>query len=350
MSIPVMDGITSEMITTDRITTRVLFSGAENGEPVIFVHGNVSTATFWEETMLALPDGFRGIAYDQRGYGDAELDKKIDATRGMGDLSDDLKALMDKLDYKQAHLIGHSAGGSVLWRFVMDNPAMCKTVTMVNPGSPFGFGGTKGLHGEPLSEDFAGSGGGTVNPTFPPMLQAGEMGDAQGTPRWTMNTFYFKPGFQSPREDILVQSMNATHVGAQDYPGDSLSSANFPMVAAGNFGMVNALSPRHLQSIEGLYTIDPKPAILWVRGAEDQIVSDASMFDMANLGKLGFVPGYPGEDSHPPQPMVSQTRDVLTKYASTGGLFREVVIDDAGHTPYLEKPDEFNQVFHAFIS
>ncbi len=77
-----MDGITPKTITTERITTRVLFSGPENGTPVLFLHGNTSSATWWEETMLALPEGFRGIAHDQRGFGDADPAKHIDATRG----------------------------------------------------------------------------------------------------------------------------------------------------------------------------------------------------------------------------------------------------------------------------
>ncbi len=69
MDIPTMDGITARRISSPRISSRVLFSGPDNGIAVLFVHGNVSSATFWEETMLALPEGFRGIAPDQRGYG-----------------------------------------------------------------------------------------------------------------------------------------------------------------------------------------------------------------------------------------------------------------------------------------
>ncbi|MCB0203103.1 MAG: alpha/beta hydrolase, partial [Anaerolineae bacterium] len=75
MTIPTLAGITPRTITTDRITTRVLFSGPDDGTPVLFLHGNSSSATWWEETMLALPASCRGIAPDQRGFGDAELDK-----------------------------------------------------------------------------------------------------------------------------------------------------------------------------------------------------------------------------------------------------------------------------------
>ena len=98
-----------------------------------------------------------------------------------------------------------------------------------------------------------------------------------------------------------------------------------------------------------LFAIDPKPPVLWVRGANDQIVADGSMFDIGTLGKMGAVPGYPGEDVMPPQPMVSQTRAVLEQYAQSGGEFKEVVFDECGHTPYIEKPDAFNQHFHDHI-
>ena len=64
MTIPTLPGITPKMITTQRIATRVLFSGPDDGVPVLFLHGNSSSATWWEETMLSLPAGFRGIAPD----------------------------------------------------------------------------------------------------------------------------------------------------------------------------------------------------------------------------------------------------------------------------------------------
>jgi pimeloyl-ACP methyl ester carboxylesterase len=347
MPTPTLAGITAQTITTARLSTRLLSCGDANGTPVIFVHGNVSDATFWEETMLALPKGYRAYAYDQRGYGEADPEKKINATLGLADLADDLAALMDALDVQKAHLVGHSAGGSVLWRFMMDYAERARTVTVVCPGSPYGFGGTK-ADGSPNFDDFAGTGAGTVNAAFPPMLAAGERGDAQGTPRWTMRSFYFKPPFVSAREEDLLSSMLATHVGEQDYPGDIAPSANWPNVAPGKWGMVNALSPAYAKDPSNLYGLDAKPPVLWVRGVADQIVADLSFFDIATLGKLGMVPGYPGEDVCPPQPMVAQTRDVLEKYKASGGDYEEVALD-AGHTPYLEAPEAFNSAFHAFL-
>jgi pimeloyl-ACP methyl ester carboxylesterase len=38
--------------------------------------------------------------------------------------------------------------------------------------------------------------------------------------------------------------------------------------------------------------------------------------------------------------MVGQTREVLMRYAQHGGTFREVVYDDCGHSPHIERPAE----------
>ena len=155
-SVPTLPGISSKMIDTPRIQTHVLFSGPETGTPVVFLHGNASSATYWEEIMLALPAGFRGIAPDLRGYGDTE-DKLIDATRGAMDWVDDVLALMDVLKIEKAHFAGHSMGGTLVFNLVAAAPDRVLSGTVVNPGSPYGFGGSKGVDGQPCYDDCAGS-------------------------------------------------------------------------------------------------------------------------------------------------------------------------------------------------
>jgi pimeloyl-ACP methyl ester carboxylesterase len=100
------------------------------------------------------------------------------------------------------------------------------------------------------------------------------------------------------------------------------------------------MAPTHFR-IDDLETVDPKPPVLWVRGSADVIVSDTSLFDLAHLGAIGAVPGWPGEERCPAQPMVAQTRAVLERYAAAGGSFREVVVEGAGHSVQLERPKEF---------
>jgi pimeloyl-ACP methyl ester carboxylesterase len=346
-TVPTLPGITSKIIDTNRIKTHVLFSGPEAGTPVLFLHGNASSATYWEEIMLKLPEGFRGIAPDLRGYGDTE-DKLIDATRGMGDWVDDLLALLDTLKIETFHVVGHSMGGTIVFGLVAAAADRVLSGTLVNPGSPYGFGGSKGIDGQPVYEDCGGSGGGVVNPDFARLMGEGDRGtdNPQASPRVVMNSFYWKPPFVPEREEDLLSSLLTEKIGPQKYPGDSVPSENWPNVAPGKYGPINALSPKYVgDSVDRFIAASPKPEILWVRGEADQVVSDTSFFDLGTLGQLGFVPGWPGEEVYPPQPMVSQTRHVLDMYQEKGGSYTEVVMEDTAHSPYTEKPDEFMEIF-----
>lgn len=350
-TVPTLPGISSRIIETKRLKVHALFCGAEEGEPVFFFHGNASSATFWEEIMLQLPAGFRAVAPDLRGYGDTE-DVLIDATRGLGDWVEDAFALADALGIEKFHAVGHSLGGMLVFNLVAANSARILSATVVNPGSPYGFGGTKDINGTPCYDDFAGSGGGVVNPEFPQRMAQGDrsMDSPTASPRIVMNSFYWKPPFIPAREEDLLSSLLSEKVGPEKYPGDFVPSANWPNVAPGKWGGINASSPKYVgDSVERFIAADPKPTVLWVRGDSDQIVSDNSLFDLGTLGKFGFVPGWPGEEVYPPQPMVSQTRSILEQYAAQGGAFLEVVIADTGHTPYVEKPSEFLESFAAFL-
>jgi pimeloyl-ACP methyl ester carboxylesterase len=346
-----MEGITAKTITTPRITTRVLFSGAEDGIPVLFLHGNVSSATWWEETMVALPAGYRGIAPDQRGFGEADLEKKIDATNGMGDLAEDAVALLDHLGIEKAHIVGNSLGGMVVWRMMADHPALFLTVTLVDTGSPYGFGATKDVNGTPCYPDFAGSGGGLTNPELAKRIKENDRSlESQFSPRAAIRMLLVKPPFIPAREEELLSSLNASHIGEQDVPGDAEKSPNWPFVAPGKWGATNATSPKYAVSVEKILAAQPKHKVLWIRGKNDLVVSDSAASDPGFLGKLGMIPGWPGEDVFPPQPMLGQTRAILKKYAAAGGSYKEVVIEDAGHLPFIEKPDEFNEAFNAHIA
>jgi pimeloyl-ACP methyl ester carboxylesterase len=46
---------------------------------------------------------------------------------------------------------------------------------------------------------------------------------------------------------------------------------------------------------------------------------------------------------------LSSSTSFLERYAAAGGSFKEVVIEEAGHVPFIEKPEEFNQAFHAHL-
>ena len=65
-------GAGSSLVTTARLRTCVRHDGRTGGDPVLLLHGNVSSSVFWEETLRALPQDFRGLAPDLRGFGRSE--------------------------------------------------------------------------------------------------------------------------------------------------------------------------------------------------------------------------------------------------------------------------------------
>lgn len=347
-SIPTLQGITSQFIQTDRLQQHLLSSGDE-GTAVFFIHGNCSSATFWEETMLRLPDGYYGIAPDQRGYGDTEA-VPIDATQGLNDMAQDLLALAEQMEIGRFHVVGHSMGGNVALKMAMLAPEKIISMTLAATGSPYGYSGSKGSDGAPVYEDGAPAGGGAGNPDFVRMIAENERGDEDAmAPRMVMRSFYYKPPFVPEREEELLSSLLSTRTGEDHYPGNFTASENWPGVAPGDRGILNGLARKYYDA-SGIVDIEPKPPILWIRGADDLIVSNNAMFDVAALGAMGAIPGYPGADVCPPQPMIDQTRAVLEQYAANGGAYQEVVLENTGHTPYIEKPEQFDSHFHQMLT
>lgn len=342
-----LPGITSQMIQTDRINTHVLFRGPDDGVPVVFVHGNLTSATYWEKIMLSMPDNIRCIAPDVRGYGDTE-DLRVDATRGLRDMSDDLKSLSDKLGDRPGHLIGWSLGAGVLMQFAIDHPELVASLVLVNPVSPYGYGGTKDTDGTPCYDDFAGSGGGMFAPELIQRLKAGDRSEDPMSPRTLLNTNLYVPPFRAEREEDYLSAALLTKIGDDRFPGDLVPSSNWPGIAPGKWGPWNAISPKYFNT-SALADIAEKPPVLWIRGALDQGASDNSAYDFASLGRAGLVPGWPGDGVFPNQPTVSQTRAVLERYEAQGGSYREVVIDGAAHGVHLQKPDEFLAALLPFL-
>jgi non-heme chloroperoxidase len=84
------------------------------GQPVVFSHGWPLSADAWEDQMLFLADrGYRCIAHDRRGHGRSSQPWNGNE---MNTYADDLAALTEALDLKDAIHVGHSTGGGEVAR------------------------------------------------------------------------------------------------------------------------------------------------------------------------------------------------------------------------------------------
>lgn len=326
---------TQQYLTTERLTTAYYRAGEENGCKLLFIHGNVSSSVFYLPLFPALAENYDVVAPDLRCFGDSDA-LPVDATRGFRDWTDDLAEFTAALGWDRFAIAGWSMGGCVAMQYAMDHGEQLTGLILINPGSPYGFGGTKGEDGELLDPPGLASGGGCANAQLVECLKNGE----RELPRTTLNSIYFKPPFRMPDwEERFIDSMLKTKVGEGMYPGDTRQVAQWPYVAAGDRGICNTMAPNH-GNLSAIADIPVKPPVLWVRGDSDIMVSDTSVCDFGYLGQIGAVPGWPGAEVIPPQPMVSQTRTVLARYEANGGFVQETVLP-GGHGCHLESMPDF---------
>lgn len=351
MSVAILRGITEQTITTQRLTTRVLFAGPEDGIPVLFIHGNFSSATWWEETMIQLPPNYRAIAPDQRGFGGADPAVKVNALNGMRDFVEDAIALMNHLGYQRFHLAGNSLGGLVVWWMMADEPDRLMSATLAGPGSPYGFGGTRDAQGTATNDDFAGSGGGLLNPVLiQGLLDGDHTADTDFSPRTVLRNLVWGPPHIPAREDDLLDAMFQVHIGDTDLPGDKQVSPNWPYVKPGQWGATNAMSPKYVGNlVERILAARHKTDVLWIYGENDVAVSNSAASDPGTWGPLGRLDGFPGAQAYPPQPMMEQIRELLKNYRDRGGRYEEIGIANSGHVPFITHQAEFNRPFHDFL-
>lgn len=96
--------------------TQIYFKDWGSGRPVVFSHGWPLSSDAWEDQMVFLASrGFRCIAHDRRGHGRSSQPW---GGNEMDTYADDLKALIEHLDLREATLVGHSTGGGEVARYI----------------------------------------------------------------------------------------------------------------------------------------------------------------------------------------------------------------------------------------
>ncbi len=119
-----------KQITIDRY--ELTYAERGTGEPVLFVHGALSDYRTWIPQLDSFSRRYHAVSYSRR-YHQPNAPKTAVADYTYRKHVDDLIALMDSLELKSSHLVGHSYGGAVAMLATLERPDLVGSLVLAEP-------------------------------------------------------------------------------------------------------------------------------------------------------------------------------------------------------------------------
>jgi branched-chain amino acid transport system permease protein len=253
----------------------------------VFVHGNFASSRWWRPVLDRVPAGWRAVAMDMRGCGETAPSSSGGAAQySIPQVASDLGALVDRLDLPAFHLVGHSLGAAVALELALRRDERVRSLTLVAPPPAGGLSAMRKGHSR-----------------FARMLRSVEPGSPT-----SMLTL---------RESYRMQAMLGTN----------------RMVLRRSLARMMPTADPHAVQFEAL--LDDA-----VRIPPEAVVGFLQALEAWNVeGTLGSF--------EVPTLILGGSRDVLVPARDLELLAREMrhgelaVWSGVGHSPQLERPDEF---------
>ncbi|NOZ22784.1 MAG: alpha/beta hydrolase [Planctomycetes bacterium] len=132
---------------------RLCYVEKGQGECVILLHGLFGSKNVWRSNFMTLAEHFRTVAIDEPGAGDSDNPHQSVYRYNPEHLAKTTLEVMDRLNIKEAHLVGNSLGGMIALQIARDHPKRVKSLVLIAPavwdyygkivkagGLAFGFG------------------------------------------------------------------------------------------------------------------------------------------------------------------------------------------------------------------
>jgi len=173
--------------------TKIYYEIAGTGEPLVLIHGWSFDTRCWDSQFDVFAKDYRVLRYDLRGFGRSALPD----TGKSYSHTEDLISLLDYLNIKEAHILGHSFGGKIAFDFIFNYPE--RTISLILPDAAMDVPGLK------LPEDvFA-----WIRDTW----KTGREKSIKEAKKIWINGPPFKPAMNNPLSALLVKQM------IEDYSG-----------------------------------------------------------------------------------------------------------------------------------
>ncbi len=112
-----------------------LDEGPRDAPCLVFINSLGTDFRIWNDLVGPLTGRYRVIRYDKRGHGLSQLPAP---TASMADLANDLSALLDLLDVKQATIVGLSIGGLIAQELLRLRPDLVRSLVLADTAHKIG--------------------------------------------------------------------------------------------------------------------------------------------------------------------------------------------------------------------